>query len=95
MSIHSYGLVSSIDPLLTYFLKKTNPKTAAITIRMIVLIGANEQCDSYPNILSLLAEESGNTVSTADAAEPMNPARTISSSRALPKRAMNLVNCPM
>jgi hypothetical protein len=39
-----------------------------------VLIGVKEQCDLYPNILSLLADESGISVHIAEIAEDTAPA---------------------
>jgi hypothetical protein len=43
-----------------------------------VLIGVKEQCDLYPNILSLLADESGISVHTTENIEPIIPAINIS-----------------
>lgn len=42
------------------------PNTRAMMTRRIVLIGAKEQCDLYPNILTLLADPSAITVITAN-----------------------------
>lgn len=50
-----------------------------MSVRMIVLIGAKEQCDLYPNILSLLADESGITVHITDIADAIAPATSINS----------------
>jgi len=45
-----------------------------MNIRMIVLIGVKEQCDLYPSMLSLLADESGTTVHIAEIADAIAPA---------------------
>ena len=45
-----------------------------MNIRMIVLIGVKEQCDLYPSVLSLLADESGTTVHIAEIADATAPA---------------------
>ena len=42
--------------------------------RIIVLIGTKEQCDLYPSMLSLLADESGITVHITEIAEAIAPA---------------------
>ncbi len=39
-----------------------------------MLIGVNEQCDLYPNILALLADESGTRVITALTPDAIVPA---------------------
>ena len=49
----------------------------AIKKRINVLIGVNVQCAMYPIIHSLLAEESGINVQTADIAEAIIPANSI------------------
>ena len=46
-------------------------------IRIIVLIGVKEQCALYPNIQSLLADESGITVITAATADAISAASNI------------------
>ena len=45
--------------------------------RIIVLIGIKEQCDLYPNMLSLLADESGIIVHIAEIVEAIAPANKI------------------
>ena len=45
-----------------------------MNIRMIVLIGVKEQCDLYPSMLSLLADESGTNVHIAEIADAIAPA---------------------
>jgi hypothetical protein len=52
-------------------------------IRMIVLIGAKEQCDLYPSMLSLLADESGIIVHIVEIAEAIAPAINIISTNNL------------
>jgi hypothetical protein len=44
-------------------------------------MGAKEQCDLYPRMLSLLAEESGITVHTVEIADAIAPATNINKSR--------------
>lgn len=48
-----------------------------------MLIGAKEQCDLYPNMLSLLADESGITVHTVEIADAIAPAISIISTNNL------------
>lgn len=50
-----------------------------MSIRIIVLSGAYEQCDLYPSILSLLADESGISVHITENADPIAPAIKIKS----------------
>ncbi len=47
-------------------------------MRMIVLIGTKEQCDLYPSILTLLADESGIIVHSVEIADAIAPASRIS-----------------
>ena len=48
-----------------------------MTMRKIVLIGAKEQCDLYPNIFGLLADASGSKVIGANTADAIAPASSI------------------
>ena len=48
-----------------------------MNIRINVLIGVKEQCDLYPSMHSLLADESGTIVHMAETADPIAPAINI------------------
>ena len=55
-----------------------------MNIRMIVLIGVKEQCDLYPSMLSLLADESGTNVHIAGIADAIAPAIKINNIKTIP-----------
>ena len=48
-----------------------------MNMRIIVLIGVKEQCDLYPSILTLLADESGIMVHSVEIADAIAPASKI------------------
>ena len=50
-----------------------------------MLIGVKEQCDLYPNMLSLLADESGINVHIVEIADAIAPAIKISNNNNLNK----------